>query len=26
MWGYMCIVLFIAYKLNWGKPSRKNQQ
>lgn len=26
MWGYMCIVLLIAYKLNWGKPSGKNHQ
>jgi hypothetical protein len=21
MWGYMCIVLFVAYKTNWGGKS-----
>ena len=22
MWVYMCVVLFAAYKLNWGKKPR----
>lgn len=26
MWGYMIIVILVAYLLNWGEPKPKNKE
>jgi hypothetical protein len=26
MWFYMCVVLFIAYKMHWGKKNSKDHK
>lgn len=26
IWAYMCVVLFIAYRTNWGKGWKNNSQ